>query len=213
MGGSSSEIIIQTFDEITRAVFEQQKIMEQLEEENRELHTLLMNLRAGQNIFLEIEGKRFPLLMQDNAALQEMSTSTPVAMLAPVETQPALEEEATAENVVVTKVADVTDAPTIAMVEVAGNHVSEPEHEMPKSMITAQLPRIYEEEEQPKEVYTPSFLEEVMLDEFTAAATRPMAVWTGPITPVNKKQEPLDMSDEEKKATLRKELLGSFLLD
>src|SRR5579859_5755760 len=121
MGGSSSEIIMQTFDEITQAIFEQQKIMEQLEEENRELHTLLMNLRAGQNIVLEIEGKRFPLLMQDNAALQEMSTSTPVAMLAPVDMQPALEEEATAGNGVVTKVADVTDAPTIAMVEVAGN--------------------------------------------------------------------------------------------
>ncbi len=213
MGGSSSEIIIQTFDEITQAVFEQQKIMEQLEEENQELRTMLTNLRAGQNIFLEIEGKRFPLLMQNNAALHEMSAATPVAMLTPVEAQAAPEEEVTAENSVVTKVEDVTDAPTIAMTEVASNHVAEPEHEMRRSVTTAQLPRIYEEEEEPKEVYTPSFLEEVMLDEFAAASTSPMAVWTGPITPVNKRQESLDMSDEEKKATLRKELLGSFLLD
>ena len=220
MGVSSSEIIIQTFSEITQAVLEQQKMMEQLEEENRELHTLLTNLRAGQNIFLEIEGKRFPLLMQNDATLHEISTSIPVAMLPPVEAQPApeLEEEVTKENRIVTVVADVTDvtdAPTVAMLEVESNYISEPEYEMPRSVTTAQLPRIYDEEEedQSKAVYTPTFLEEVMLDEFAAAATSPMAVWTGPITPVNKKQEPLSMSDEEKKATLRKELLGSFLLD
>lgn len=55
----------------------------------------------------------------------------------------------------------------------------------------------------------PSYLEEAMLDEFAAAATREMeqvAVWPGPIT------NPPGF-DEKEKETLRRELSGSFLLE
>lgn len=52
---------------------------------------------------------------------------------------------------------------------------------------------------------TSTFLEEIMVDEF-AAASQPLAVWDGPVTP----QKPID---EEQKATLRRELMGSFLLE
>ena len=51
-----------------------------------------------------------------------------------------------------------------------------------------------------------SFLEEMMLDEFTSVATSPMAVWTGSA----KKSTPIN---EEVKATLRRELVDSFLLE
>ncbi len=60
------------------------------------------------------------------------------------------------------------------------------------------------EEEKEK---APTFLEEIMLDEFVAASTSPMAVWKGP---VNKPEEQID---EEQKAALRRELMGSFLLE
>jgi len=50
------------------------------------------------------------------------------------------------------------------------------------------------------------FLEEALLDEFSNASTRQMAVWSGPIT-----NHPV--LDEEEKETLRRELSGSFLLE
>src|SRR5204863_6997369 len=53
---------------------------------------------------------------------------------------------------------------------------------------------------------TPTFLEQIMIDEFSLATTSSSAVWTGPI----KKTEVLD---EAQKAVLRRELSGSFLLE
>lgn len=234
MGGSSSDIIIQTFNEITHAVYEQQKLMERLEEENQELRRQLTHLRAGYHVFLEIEGRRFPLLTQNDATAQSMSTPTPVEAYTPplVEAQtaqePAQEEEIPTES----DQSDVTEAPTIAMSEVAIQPVAEPELAseipLPRSVPTAQLPREDEEEIPQQAVHSPSFLEEevpqqatysssfleeVMLDEFAAAATSPMAVWTGPIAPVSKKQETLASTEEEKKAALRRELMGSYLLE
>ena len=57
-----------------------------------------------------------------------------------------------------------------------------------------------------EEAATPTFLEEIMIDEFAAAATSPMAVWSGP----TKKQETLDQEDM---VALRRDLMGSFLLE
>lgn len=205
-GSSSSDLITYSFDIITQQVKAQQQVMEQLEEENRELRRHLTDLRTGHGIFLEIEGKRFPLLMQNDAALHSASPDAPP----PVEVQSVQDKEVTTTK---STGQDVTETPTIAMSEVEINHVPAPAPEMPRSISTAQLPAIDEEEEQKQETYTPSFLEEAMLDEFAAAATSPMAVWTGPITPVNKQPETVEGSDEEKKAILRKELTGSFLLD
>jgi len=53
---------------------------------------------------------------------------------------------------------------------------------------------------------SPGFLQEMIFDEFAAAATSPMAMWQGPPA------KPLT-SEEEEKAALRKELMGSFLLE
>jgi hypothetical protein len=71
---------------------------------------------------------------------------------------------------------------------------------------TAEVEDIEEETEENLPV-TPTFLEEIMLDEFTVATTNnPMATWNGPI----KKQEQIN---EDQKAALRRELMGSFLLE
>ncbi|MGZ3610637.1 MAG: hypothetical protein ACXWOL_01140 [Ktedonobacteraceae bacterium] len=69
-----------------------------------------------------------------------------------------------------------------------------------------------EENEEDLPTYTPqmsTYLEEAMLDEFSALATREMgqvAVWSGPIT------NPPTF-DEKEKENLRRELSGSFLLE
>src|SRR5947209_556426 len=53
-----------------------------------------------------------------------------------------------------------------------------------------------------------TFLEDMLVDEFATEVTSPMAVWKGA-----KKTRKLTGIDEEEKATLRKELIGSFLLE
>jgi hypothetical protein len=53
---------------------------------------------------------------------------------------------------------------------------------------------------------SPILLEEMLLEEFTSAAGNQMAVWSGPVT------MPAEI-DEAEKAALRRELMGSFLLE
>jgi hypothetical protein len=53
----------------------------------------------------------------------------------------------------------------------------------------------------------PAFLEELLVDEFTAAATIPMHAW------INSPEKERPLIDEDEKATLRRELSGSFLLE
>lgn len=54
---------------------------------------------------------------------------------------------------------------------------------------------------------SPAFLQEMIFDEFATAATSPMAVWRSPTT------KPPANEEEEEKAALRRELMGSFLLE
>ena len=64
------------------------------------------------------------------------------------------------------------------------------------------------EEEGEASETTSTFLEDMLVDEFATEVTSPMAVWKGA-----KKTRKLTGIDEEEKATLRKELIGSFLLE
>jgi hypothetical protein len=59
---------------------------------------------------------------------------------------------------------------------------------------------------------TPSFLEELLVDEFTAAATSPMQAWKNAQTQ-GAGQSASEEIDEDEKAALRRELIGSFLLE
>jgi hypothetical protein len=62
-----------------------------------------------------------------------------------------------------------------------------------------------EDEEDPLSL-TPAFMEEMLIEEFTSASSNPMATWSAPgVLPAG--------IDEEQKATLRRELMGSFLLE
>ena len=74
----------------------------------------------------------------------------------------------------------------------------------------ASLPDTEEvQEEVPEEgalLPSSSFLEEMLIDEFSSAVTSPMAVWSGS----SKKSIP---ANEQDKATLRRELVDSFLLE
>lgn len=60
-----------------------------------------------------------------------------------------------------------------------------------------------------------TFLEELLIDEFISSATTPIAVWQGPATPATPALTTTKQStiDEDEKAALRRELMGSFLLE
>lgn len=97
---------------------------------------------------------------------------------------------------------DIPDTPTIAITEIS----------LPES-ITANEDDEEQEEEGLEEV--PTFLEEVLVDEFSSA-TNMGAIWDEPETLKRAAIKRIDAAqdiDEEQKAALRRALVGSFLLE
>ena len=192
MGGSSYELIMQE-------VLNQKQRMDDLLAENRELRRQLADLREGHGIFLEIEGIQFALtndMQGDTSQVQAVPTPqdtpatvepTPIAVPVPV---------ATSGEIVMGTIPE-TPYPTIDEFTPIAQFSDEVEGEegLP-TLTTTTTPTQHS-----------TFLEEMLIDEFASAATSPMAVWRGPET------RKLDVIDEERKAALRKELIGSFLLE
>ena len=178
------------FDSLMEEIFRYKRIMEQLGEENRELHRQIADLREGRGVYIEICGKRFALATEATPApAQAIPTPAPVSyptsapkVSAPGE--PTLQQAPTLYNAN----PDVAEAPTIAM---------------PKT------PTLVIEQLDEDEALTPTFLEEIMLDEFEEASTASInqtAVWSPPA-------KNLSNADEDEKAVLRHQLIGSFLLE
>ena len=187
MGGSS-------FDLIAQELLRQKQVMEQMESENQELRRQLADVRAGRGIFVEIDGCRFSLFNEYTTSSEEKSVEAmPIAVVEPVAIEPvAVEPEPQPEPVMAQH--DVTQDETEELV------MSIPE--TPRPTID-----FYENAEEAEEQITePTFLEEVMIDEFASAATSPLSVWSAP------KQEQKPEIDEEL-AVLRRQLIGSYLLE
>lgn len=194
MSGSS-------FDAIAQAILQQQQVMEKLKEENRELRRQLAELRAGHGVFVEIGGQQIAL----SQLLQDDVPHTPsTEIILPSDTQVAKTETDMAPSVV--------DSPAAATESLQPTDPRTRTPDFPKTVPVTPARQADKQEEQKtpaasNEQKAPStFLEEMMIDEFSAAMTSPMAVWTGPA-------KQAEITDEEKKAALRKELMGSFLLE
>ncbi len=166
------------FDHIAREILQQQQLMNALQEENRELRRQLADLSTGRGIFIEIYGQRIALL--DN------TVDTPSSY-----------------NLVQSSSEDiwVEDIPIEA-----SEHIESLSEEgmTEKALIPGR------EESKPVSVaapeHTQTFLEEVMIDEFSAALT-------GPVPASTKQADEQENINEEQKALLRQELLGSYLLE
>lgn len=170
-----------SFDMIAQELLRQKQIMDQMEAENRELRHQLVNLREGRAIFVEIDGRRFALVADSTAISQAPAEEVAPIAVTTIPLQESIEEEAEA--------AEITD-------------------QFPRIPETPQPAMDFLVDE--KEDASPTFLEEVMIDEFAAAATSPLAVWSGTPTEPAKPQEPIN---EAEKAALRQQLIGSFLLE
>ncbi len=181
------------FDLIAQELLRQKQVMEQMEDENQELRRQLAELREGRGIFVEIDGHRFSLHSEEVAPTQ---TSTVEAIPAMEAAPITIELEPQAEPVAGQH--DITQDQTEELV------MSVPE----TSHTTVDF--FADNEEVAEQTTGPTFLEEVMIDEFASAATSPLSVWSAP------KQESEKMSEapaDEELATLRRQLIGSYLLE
>lgn len=167
------------FELIMQEVLKQKHQLEELLSGNDELHRQLAELREGRDIFVDILGERFTLVDVPVSDSPER-IGTPEADLSLQETTEILRES----------------LPT----------------SMPETPVTAIESSVEEAQENLPTYITPtmsSYLEEAILDEFSAAATREMGqvpVWSGPIT------NPPTFNEKEKE-NLRRELSESFLLE
>lgn len=166
-----------SFEQIMEEVLRQQQLYEDSQKENTELRRQLAELREGHGIFVEILGERFPL------AAKPVDISS--------ETAPAAQAGLALQG-------------TVAITSEA---VASPSPETPPLPTTEfTVEEVTEDEPASASPAMQGFLEEALLDEFSNASTRQMAVWSGPIT-----NHPV--LDEQEKETLRRELSGSFLLE
>lgn len=192
MSGSSFELLMEE-------VLNQKRIMDELLAENYSLRRQLADLREGRGIFLGIQGQLFALdgetalhASQVNSTAQDTPIAEQVTTFMPVrETM----EQAT------------TIMPMSEAATATGTSKETPmPYTDPLEQLSHSLNVHAEEEEAPAAPST--FLEDMLVDEFATAATSPMAVWKGA-----RKTRKLTGMDEEEKAELRKELIGSFLLE
>jgi hypothetical protein len=221
MGGSSFDVIVQE-------IMKQKLLLDQMEEENRDLRRQLADLRDGRGIFLDIGGRRFALVSDGFRIVNGLVTqSEPEQDMYQLQEQPmkriAMYEMAEAPTEAIPERADMTKMPAENEADEASDAADdEIMDDLDDTMAMADKPThpnretpipannfLTEDDKTP-----PPFLEELMIDEFKSAISNPRAVWSPPHPPQAKKQAgKLEMSDEEKKAVLRRELLGSFLLE
>ena len=172
-----------SFEFILQALQMQKQYLEQLQAENSELHHQLADLRNGQGIFVEIQGTRFALV-----------GTQPVEVLAHETTQEAPTLELA--------LAATVDAPTTTMPYI-------PETPRPVEPLEEHMPLQEQITEEIAPSFSSSLLEDAMdEDEFADSATSPIAVWKG----AEANSRPKGINEDEK-ATLRRELIGSFLLE
>jgi hypothetical protein len=178
-----------SFDPLLEELQQLQHVMQELERTNQELRLQLANLRMGKGIILDIAGKRFVL--------------SPDAIIAPPsnEAQPIPQTSATATTFPSTRKTNMLPLLAPSVEEQATQAtITTPQISGPQVPAVIAPPSNIADEEDA------SFLEEIMYDEFANQMTNPISVWTGPA------KKPLN-PEEEKKATLRRELMGSFLLE
>lgn len=187
MGGSNFELLMEE-------VLNQKQLMDELMTENHNLRHQLADLRAGQGIILDIQGQLFTLASETVVRTPEIGQT--------LQSSPVMEQ--TTSFIPVSMPASQTGQIDQSE-QLIGTTSETPMPSTDQFEQMTQVFRVNTEEEAP--AITSTFLEDMLVDEFATTATSPMAVWRG------SKTRKLAMSDEEEKAELRKELIGSFLLE
>jgi hypothetical protein len=172
-----------SFEHLMQEILNQQQRLKDLEAENQELRRQLADLRGGRGIVLDIQHKTFAL------------SGGPVA--ASTERTPAPERPS-----LVAQQGSAKASPPFSSI------LPDPETPVPGAVGGS-----IEDAEAPS--LSPTFLEDLLYDEFAAAATNPHTSQSaaGSIPTSGEDAAASEVLDEQKKATLRRELMGSFLLE
>ena len=179
MGGSG-------FDTILQEVQRQQVRLEQVQNENRELHQQLSDLRAGKGIFLEINGLSIPLKTQMEATPSDSSHTTSTS--------------APTKRIVSTQEVEIPGAQSQkTSPETTTQEQREEQH--------APAPIVEQVDNGKEKVPQPTFLEEIMLQEIESTLTAPIPTAQ---RAVDERNTP---STEENKDDLRRALKGSYILE
>ena len=229
-----------SFDDIVEALVQQKHMLEEMEAENASLRQQLADLRAGHGIFIDILGTRIPLAVTTEAqaidvvsekhtpAIDAIEETAPVPAVAPrveqedawlLETSaiklpqpdPALQET----TMVPAASSDPTLQPTASIANEDLQAAEQAETSAASDFVIEDVPE--NEGESPVPAGSPSsFLEDALVAEFATASTRPVGNWSGPITNNPIPNGPITNNpdlDEEAKAALRRELMGSYILE
>jgi len=200
-----------SFDSIAQELLKQKYVMEKLLEENRELRRQIAQLRAGHGIFVEIGGQRIALnlLLEDAAPATPAQRPVPAARQhtpvpsAPIARQhtPVPPARAAQQHTPVPPAIE----PTVTTSQTQENaDLSQPTD--PRLSVVPKPAAVTPQKQENEKKAPSTFLEEMMVDEFSAAMTNQAAVWPGPA-------KQAEITDDEEKAALRKQLMGSFLLE
>lgn len=229
------------FDNILEALIQQKQVLEDLQAENTSLRQQLADLRAGHGIFIEILGTRIPLATITDAHVNDEVSESNVPEIDAIEVTapvPAVAAEPAAENdawLLDTRAIELPE-PDLAlqettMVPAAGSDLtlqptaSISSEDMQAAEEAAPAPTgdfvIEDVSESESESAVPagssaSFLEDAMVAEFANASNRHVGNWSGPITNSPIPGGPITNNpdlDEAAKAALRRELMGSYILE
>ena len=226
-----------SFESILEALIQQKHVLEDLQAENETLQQQLADLRAGQGIFLEILGTRIPLvgapatsvITVDSDGIAPAFIAHEEMTLAPVMTPPA-DQDASLQQTSTIQLPELDPAlQETMMVPATGSDLAlQPTASISNEALQmagsgTPMPGSDFVIEDVSENGTPvqvgsssSFLEDALLAEFTTASTRHIGNWSGPITNSPLPNGPITNNpnlDEEEKAALRRELMGSYILE
>lgn len=214
------------FATIIRELIKQRRILEGLDEQNRELLRSIADLDEGHNIYVEIHGKRYCLVEEPSGELPTVTPNLQSAPMAPQSTTGPLEETAFPGPEVSSSPLEIPEEPKIPPSPmVAGSEgvtesslpaVSEQEGATAPSraetvtdhdlmQVSTPIAVLTEENWEAGKPAT-ALLEEMIVEIFASRDTEPI-----PAISSISKTEVTPLSDKEK-AVLRQDLAGSFLL-
>lgn len=177
-----------SFELILEEVLKQKRVLEEMQAENASLRQQLADLRAGKGISIDILGQRYLLDIDDHGSSPDELSDTGTREIP--EPAPEVAQTLSIEPISDGAAAIPNETPAPALRDTSDDFLLEE----------------VSDSGSPFPATASTFLEETMLEEFANATTNQMNVWAGPIT-----NHPT--LDEHEKATLRRELMGSFLLE
>jgi hypothetical protein len=226
------------FDAILEALIRQKQVLEELQAEHESLRQQLADLRAGHGVVIEILGNRIPLTGTPDAWLNDVVSdgnapvftateeTASVPAVPPADQDASLQETSSIElpepdpamqetTLVVATVSDPARQPTAS---ISSEELQAAEQGTPSPDSDFVIEDVSENE---NGVAVPagsssSFLQDALLAEFASASTRQVGNWSGPITNSPISNGPITNNpdlDEEAKAALRRELMGSYILE